>query len=254
MVKSRVEYATDQITVYRFCPYACKYCYVWNVPLMRKRVQAGSYDPIEEAKKYLRIKKKKTIVVSFVSDPYPKEEITQLRTRKVLEILSKTKHRVMLLTKNPILALRDLDIMQKIPDFYFGTTIICLDNSKYKEYEPLAPKPRARVKALEIAKEEYGIKTWISIEPIIPFFTDPAYIIMDTRDFTDLYILGAFNYYKQLGFCFDKEKVRNWYNEIFKNNVRFEIAFSEIEGCKFILKKELINWFSEETKESLSIK
>lgn len=196
MPKTRVEYATDQITVYRGCEYNCKYCWAWRHPLFRRRILRGKYDAVREARRYLdprlyRRRGKLTIVVSFTSDPYPSVEEKLRLTRAVLEVLSLArKHRVMILTKNPMLALRDIDLMRKHGDMWLGATVISLEKNRY---EPDAPDPLERIKALAIARA-YGVKTWVSIEPIMPKVTNPLEIVRATEGFVDFYVLGALSY------------------------------------------------------------
>ena len=226
MPKSGVEYATDQITVYRYCPYMCLYCYVWRNKLFASRVQRGRYDPVKEALKYSR-RAGRTIVVSFVSDPYPPEEREKMLTRRVLEVLAKTRNRVMILTKNPILALRDLDIMRR-GDVWLGTTITTLH--EWRKYEPKVPSPYERMDALRRAHEE-GIKTWISIEPLLPQ-PDPSLILKLTAGYTDYYVVGALNY-RLLGFT--KRQLREFYNRY----VPRMIAMLEEWGKPCTIKKEL---------------
>jgi len=233
MTRTRVDYATDQITVYRYCPYACRYCYVWNIPLFRNRVMRGKYDPVEHAKQYLR-ERNRVIVVSFVSDPYPPEEAHKKMTRKVLEVLAKTNNRVMILTKNPILALRDIDIMRK-GDIWLGTTIVTLNEDHAQYWEPRAPAPQLRLQALQSAKT-LGVKTWISIEPIIPYTTIPEEIVMMTSFYVDYYVLGAFNYPKHLKYnTYSEEVLRKWYKE----HIPYTINFLENHGKQYHIKTEL---------------
>jgi len=232
--KSGVEYATDQITVYRSCPYKCKYCYVWNSKLFSSRVLRGKYDPVEEASKYLKIEEPRTIVISFVSDPYPPEEVKQKLTRKVLEILAKSKHKIMVLTKNPLLALRDQDIMMQHKNVWLGSTVI----SHYAfKWEPNVPSPSLRFSALKIASC-LGIRTWLSIEPIIPTYTFPSEIIEITHNYIDFYVLGAFNYSRKLGFDFTKKEFKEWY----RKQVPKAIEILEVLHKPYFVKKELKRW------------
>jgi len=232
MPKTSVEYATDQITVYRFCEYGCRYCWAWRNKLFSSRIARGKYDPVEEAKKYLWVKDRRVIVVSFTSDPYPWVEREKRLTRRVLRVLSRARqHRIMILTKNPGLAVFDIDIMKRHGDMWLGTTII---STRKTDLEPLAPEPRDRIVNLEAAKV-FGIKTWVSIEPIIPGITDPTEIIMETLESADLYILGAFNYTKQLGFEITEEEKKAWYQK----HVPKAISLLKSYGKQFFIKKEL---------------
>ncbi|MBW2636274.1 MAG: radical SAM protein [Deltaproteobacteria bacterium] len=233
MGRSRVEYATDQITVYKPpCPFKCRYCF-WNVPLMRARAERIDPRPIEEAIAYARSGVRRTIVVSFTTDPYPYVEQRNRLTRKVLEILSGTRHRVLILTKNPKLALRDLDLMVRNNDVWLGTTITYLyDNNLLEPYAPPASK---RLEALYEAHEE-GVKTWISIEPILPPMTNVREIVEATSDFVDWYVLGAFNYAKQLRL---PEPSRKDYLEVLIPGLE---ALRDA-GKKYLVKRELRELF-----------
>jgi len=194
--RSKVEYASDQITVYNYCSHGCVYCF-WRLPLWRARLRRIVPRPLEEAKRYARMRKPRRIVVSFTTDPYPAEERRRRLTRRVLEILSKApQHTILVLTKNPELALRDLDVMHVHGDMWLGTTITCLDGSDL--LEPGAPSAQKRLKALWEAHNE-GIKTWVSIEPIIPPLTNIEEIVTESHKYVDFYVLGAFNYARQLG-------------------------------------------------------
>lgn len=235
MPRSSVDYATDQITIYRGCIYSCRYCYVWRNKLFSYRVKAGKYDPVEEARKYTR-RKNRVIVVSFVSDPYPPFEREKRLTQRVLEALCNTDNKVMVLTKNPLLAL-ELDIkLYHSCGFWLGTTIITLDHYKARYWEPKAPNPWSRITALYLAKKWYGVKTWLSIEPIIPYTTYPEDIVEETLDYIDYYVLGSFNYPKQLGYtAYTLEELKKWYNE----HIIKTIEILEKHNKQYHIKKEL---------------
>jgi len=243
MVRSSVDYATDQITVYRYCRYNCAYCWAWRVPLFRKRIEKGRYDPVDEALSYFHVKERRIIVVSFTSDPYPPEELKEMRTRLVLAALEEARwHRVLVLTKNPIYALRDLDVMVGHGDMWLGTTIITLNHTVL---EPKAPPPQCRLEALKVAHEK-GVKTWVSIEPIIPYITYPEDIIEATKDFVDWYVLGSYNYCSRIKLPkvnryipengkFTKRELTVWYNM----HVREAIELLKKHSKPFFIKKEL---------------
>ena len=232
MPRSSVDYATDNITVYREpCPFYCRYCWAWRIALFRSRIERGLYDPVEEARKYVGMKKRRVIVVSFTSDPYPPKEKVLERTRKVLEVLAlNPKHRILVLTKNPQLALRDLDVFKSHPDMWLGTTVISL---KPTDWEPYAPSPEERLAALKLAHSE-GVKTWLSIEPIIPGITYPELIVAETMDYVDWFVLGAFNYSKRLG-GISEAALREWY----RTHVFDAIQILKDNGKGFHVKKEL---------------
>ena len=214
--KSSVDYADYNITVYRYCPYQCRYCYVWRNKLFASRVQRGKYIPVEEA---VRIAKKcrngERVVVSFTSDPYPFNEAWMNITRNVIGALRFNGcPTVMVLTKNPILALKDRDVMLPVivghecdSETWLGTTITSADmfNVFSAFLEPNAPRTRLRLQALKEYQKQGG-KVWISIEPIIPapyFDLYPLSIVNEVLKVLDpdkiaLVVLGRLNYVKQI--------------------------------------------------------
>lgn len=192
-----VEYADEQITVYGSCLFGCKYCWA-NTPLFNYRRGRGAEKYLEKAEKLARATKPKKIVVSFTADPYQPRERHEVKTRKVLEILAKSKveHEVMVLTKNPQLAVeRDSNLFVE-NGFWLGTTVTALS---YNRDEVLAPPNPERVFWLKMA-HKMGIKTWMSIEPWIPDITDPEEIIRKTHGFVDYYVVGRLNYEKTVGY------------------------------------------------------
>jgi len=231
MGKSYVEYATDQITVYPPpCPYRCRYCF-WSTPLWKSRAKRINPSPLEEARRYLKVREPRTIVVSFTTDPYPPWEEVYMLTRSVLEILSRAKqHRIMILTKNPGIALRDLDIMKVHGNMWLGATITRWEMVDRPELEPKAPTPFMRSQALKWTHER-GVKTWLSIEPIHKA-SNPLAILENTIDHVDFYVFGKLNYAKQLGL---EEPTPEEYRE------KLEPALKLLDslGKPYLVKKEL---------------
>ncbi len=222
--------------------FASHNCWAWRLPLFRSRISRGKYDPLTEAYRYVSAVRPRIIVISFTSDPYPPEEREKRLTGKVLRALagSTCPHRVMILTKNPKLALElDKDVLtsRRRVSFWLGSTVICL---KKTDLEPKAPSPSERLEAL---REAYGmgITTWLSIEPIIPHVTKPEEIIERTCDYVDLYVLGSFNYSRQLGFKLSSHELRMWYaSHAFK-----AIELAKQLNKRIILKKELARMLRE---------
>jgi DNA repair photolyase len=93
--------------------------------------------------------------------------------RNILEILSMRRFPVHIITRSDIV-LEDMDILQKIAEdswctvsFYINT----LDEDISHIFEPHAPSPKQRIKALrKVAKA--GVTTGIALKPIIPYITD----------------------------------------------------------------------------------
>ena len=225
---------------------------------MRSRIQRGKYVPVYEA---LKIAEKCTngerVVVSFTSDPYPFREAWENRTRSVIFALRY--HgcpTVMILTKNPVLALKDRDVMlthivetKYYEETWLGTTITSADT--YHPFsimlEPNAPRTHLRLKALqEYAKQ--GGKVWLSLEPIIPvdhwdFY--PETIISKILGYLDLekialIVLGRLNYINQIKKYMptslpNEEGIIQFYRE----HVPEAIDLLKEHGIPYHVKKEL---------------
>jgi len=210
MPRTSVDYADYNITIYRHCPYQCLYCWAWRVPLNAKRIQSGRYDPVMEAEKIARkCRKRERVVVSFTSDPYPFQEAWMNTTRWVIAKLRRYGcPTVMMLTKNPVLALKDRDTMlshivdaEYYVETWLGTTITSAFDPTSIIIEQNAPRTSLRLRALREYQNQGGY-VWISIEPIIPIEQPPFYPsvivkkIIDTLDpeKIKLVVLGRLNY------------------------------------------------------------
>lgn len=135
-------------------------------------------------------------MVSYTTEPYQPVEEKKRITRKVLEILAPTQHCIMVLTKNPALAVkRDMDLLTH-PNVLLGTTLTAL---KKIDDEPFAPPNDERVSALKSAYKN-GVCTWALIEPWIPDVTFPDEIISETHRFIDFYVIGKLNYETRHGY------------------------------------------------------
>jgi len=194
MGQSEVEYATDQITMNLSCSFDCKYC--WRkLPFVQARMSRWKPKPLHEANRYASKDDKRVLLISFWSEPYSPEN-TPI-TREMLKVLAGCKHTVLTLTKNPVVATKDVDVMKSIGDFWFGTTLTA--TFKIPD-EPFAPSNRLRIEALQYAKEQ-GLKTFASVEPVLPSLVgEISNIIKATSEFTDFYVIGRLDYNRQLGY------------------------------------------------------
>jgi len=197
MGKTNVEYATDQITVYPApCPFKCRYCWSQD-PLWIHRTK--NPNPIWEAEQLSRVRKPKTVVVSFTTDPYQPRELAELKTLETLTVLAASDHKVMVLTKSCVV---ETDFpqfakwVQNRMDLWLGmtlTSVVAIDD------EPLASPNPLRIKTLQNA-HNIGLKTWVSIEPWIPDKTFPRQIIEATHGFVDWYVIGRLDYETRHGY------------------------------------------------------
>lgn len=259
MGRTGVDYADYNITVYREpCPYKCVYCWAWRIPLNAKRIRSGRYDPVVEAERIARkCRNGERVVVSFTSDPYLFREAWINRTTHVILALRRWgRPTVMVLTKNPLLALKDRDVMiadiagaEHYVESWLGTTVTSADTYHpfSTVWEPNAPRTALRLKALREFQREGGY-VWLSLEPLIPVShpdTFPETIIVNALKILDperirLVVLGRLNYVpqlrKHLPFSLgSEEKILEHYRE----HVPEAVDILKEHGIPYHIKKEL---------------
>lgn len=193
------EYSPLAMNIYKGCSHGCVYCYAPSATYNKRDTFHSDVQPrcnfIQELRKDL-VKfrgDKRPILLCFTTDPYqPIEEAVKF-THYALKRLIENGNSIKILTKGGMRAARDFNIM-KTGDCDFGTTLTFLNESRSAEWEPDAASPSDRINALRMAKED-GIKTWVSLEPVI----DPNQvyeIINATHEFVDLYKVGKLNYHQ----------------------------------------------------------
>ncbi|KUH32675.1 radical SAM protein [Thermococcus celericrescens] len=156
------------LNVYTGCDHACVYCYITGyIPnAFRVRTKDGLLPKLE--RELRRFDRRCIIALSYSSDPYPTIERELGITRSVLKLFKRYDVRCLLLTKSEVFE-RDLDVLRELK-CAIGITVTTVDKRKAKLLEPNAPSPRARIRALERAKDA-GIPVYARIDPIIPFYT-----------------------------------------------------------------------------------
>ena len=108
------------------------------------------------------------ILFSFLSDPYQPLEKTECLTRQALEIVRRYGLKSQILTKGGKLVQRDFDLF-KTCGTELGVTLCFVNDNLRKRWEPEAAPVAERLALLKAAHKQ-GIKTWVSLEPVI----DPA--------------------------------------------------------------------------------
>ncbi|MDI9619381.1 MAG: radical SAM protein [Candidatus Nezhaarchaeota archaeon] len=167
-------YGVDySLNPYFGCEHSCIYCYVPR--FTPHRLKGRRWGRFVEVKTNiskvlageLKALSKGRILVSSVTDPYQPAERRYQLTRGCLELLAGRGFEVTVLTKSNLFT-RDLDVIDA-RGFEVGVTVTTLQ--AYRELEPGAPPPLARLKALEEASES-GFKTFLFLGPLIPGVVD----------------------------------------------------------------------------------
>lgn len=160
------------INPYTGCQHNCSYCYARFMKRFtgHKEPWGQFVDVKVNAPDLLRReitrKRKDTVWVSGVCDPYQPLEGRYRLTRQCLEILAEHDWPVVIQTRSA-LVLRDLDILKRGKDFQVGFSITTADDRIRKLFEPNAPPIRARLRALDELRKA-GIRTYAMIAPMLP--------------------------------------------------------------------------------------
>jgi DNA repair photolyase len=194
------EYSELALNLYSGCAHKCKYCYCPAIRRMSLEEWAAHpkarTDILKQVAREARKMSgcEKEVLLSFMSDPYQDEEAAFL-TREALLILERNGFRkVQILTKAGFRAVKDFDIIQRNPEWKFGSTIIMRDDALREEWEPGAPSIESRYDAVKIACSR-GIFTWVSVEPVV----DPAEalkVIKDLLPYVAFWKVGKLNHDK----------------------------------------------------------
>jgi DNA repair photolyase len=160
------------INPYVGCQHACSYCYA---RFMRRFT--GHKEPWGEfvdvkinapdlLSGEIKRKKRGTVWVSGVCDPYQPLEGKYRLTRKCLDILVQNGWSVVIQTRSP-LVLRDMDIITRSKTIEVGLSITTSNDEIRKVFEPNAPSITERLRTLE-SLHQNGIRTYAMIAPILP--------------------------------------------------------------------------------------
>jgi DNA repair photolyase len=152
--------------LYRGCTHGCVYCYAPSLTHDERGwgsyvdVKVNAPDVMERELKGLR---RDQVFLSSASDPYQPVEAKYRVTRRCLELLRRSRFPVSILTRSPLI-LRDLELLKRLEWVRVGMSITTVP---VREFEPGVPPLRRRIATLkEIASA--GIRTWVSLAPVIP--------------------------------------------------------------------------------------
>lgn len=185
------------INVATGCRHGCKFCYVPSTPAIRARPDMlkeeadvdsaqkewGNYvlyrdDIIDRIDGILDRKRtwKKTrrgcgvVGISFSTDCYMDGRAGKI-TRQVVRSLADHERYARVLTRNPILALQDIDIFTSAGKYVtIGSSIPSLDEHRVGAIEPRAPSPEHRLRGLQ-EFADMGVNTYVSMSPTYPTMT-----------------------------------------------------------------------------------
>lgn len=227
------EYADLAANLYRGCDHGCIYCYA---PLATRKSRETFHKPVvrsgviekflKDARELAKIKEKRSILLSFTTDPYQQLDVTEKITRKSIEILHDNNLKVSILTKGGRRSERDFDLLSNRPELSeYGATLVFTDETQRKIIEPFAAPTNERIASLEKA-HNMGIFTYVSLEPV--WEPEQTLELMElTSEFVDFYKVGKLNYSSQ-------QANINW--KQFKND---SIKKLDILNKKYYIKNDL---------------
>ena len=203
------------VNPYELCAYNCIYCYIrgskYGENLEEKLAVKINAPQILEKELQKRARKAEHgfIIFSSATEAWQPIEQKYKLTRKMLQIVKHYKFPVHALTKSPLI-LRDLDILREIGEtailpkdlknkldhkVLITFSISSLDEEISRKFEPNAPTPKERLKALQNCLEK-GFFAGIAYIPLLPYISDsPEQIeemIATAKDYNAKYVfVGA---------------------------------------------------------------
>lgn len=195
-----LEYAPLAVSMYHGCPHGCVYCFA---PASIKAERDSFLKPYvrKDALKLLELDARdleaagdqREILMSFTTDPYQPLEHSMNATRQAMRILIQHGLKFTILTKAGKRSIVDLDLMLAAPHLCrYGTTLVFANGIEEKIWEPGAATTDDRIACLKVMKER-GIRTWVSLEPVI-YPAATLELINRTHKFVDEYRIGKFNH------------------------------------------------------------
>jgi len=198
------EYAPLALNLWDTCSFSCKYCYVPKVLHKRPEDFHIKAPPREGVLEALQGQLKRDadreepkfcggdrrVLLCFICDPYQPHE--DGFTRQALELLVEYAVPFSVLTKGGMRAVRDFDLYAGGAGI-FGTSLCFIDDQFARPWELGAAGVADRVNAIMGAREA-GIRTWLSIEPVIEPW-QALLLIEHQADIVNEFRVGKLNYH-----------------------------------------------------------
>jgi DNA repair photolyase len=214
------------INPYVGCQHGCTYCYAKFMKRFTGHKEPwGQFVDVKiNAADLLRVeiekKKRGTVWISGVCDPYQPLERKYELTRQCLEILAQNDWHVVVQTRSPLVQ-RDLDILKRGKYFEVGLTITTADDSMRKIFEPNAPPVATRLRALDDLHRA-GIRTYAMIAPMLP---GAEGLVQHLEGKVDYILTDRMNYH-YADWVYRKYGLEDKLSDEYFDGVRSEITFA----------------------------
>lgn len=170
------------VNPYRGCEFGCKYCYArYTHEFMEldpadfeRRIFAKAWDPGSFRHELCRIPAGDWIAIGTATDAYQPAERRFGITRRLLEVLAAESGRKISLTTKSDLAVRDIDLLQRISRrniLHLAVSITTADSRLARLLEPYAPAPERRFEAVRRLSRA-GLPVAVLACPLLPHLTD----------------------------------------------------------------------------------
>ena len=181
--KSKIPSIDFVANPYTGCVLGCAYCYASFMGRAVGETVAAWGDYLYVKKNAVELardefdrmspeKRKGTLLLSSVTDPYQGPERKYLLTRGILQAAADVRYpgTIRILTKSP-LVVRDIDILQSFKNVDVGMTVTTSDDRISRWLEVRAPRASHRIKALAALRDS-GINTFAFVGPFLPHFAE----------------------------------------------------------------------------------
>ena len=168
---------------YRGCVHGCHYCFAGRFHAYYDLGPGADFTGIIFAKTNVadvlaeemsrRSWRRELVVMGTATDPYQPIEGKYRLTRQCLEAFARWRSPVSLVTKGTMIV-RDVDVLEelaKTTESAVCFSVSTMDSDLARRLEPGTPPPSKRIDALERLARA-GVKTGVSLAPIIPGITD----------------------------------------------------------------------------------
>ena len=213
------------INPYVGCGHGCRYCYASFMRRFTGHMEPwGAFVDVKVnapqlLRKQLKRKRRGSVSLSTVTDPYQPLERKYRLTRRCLEALLDHQFSVNILTRSP-LCLRDIDLFKQFKDIEVGLSITTHDEAIKKIFEPYSPSIHSRVKALETLRKE-KIRTYAFIGPMLPL--DPKPLVAMMEGLVDEVLIDRMNYTNRVKSLYRKTELDKYLEEDYFHYVGMEL-------------------------------
>jgi len=180
-VKSKLPDADYVANPYTGCAFGCQYCYA---SFMGRFVDEpigswGDYVYVkinavelaaQELARWSEDRRRATILLSSVTDPYQGVESKYRLARGILSELVNARYPglISILTKSPLVE-RDIDVLTSLPNAEVGLTVTTTDDRISRWLELRAPLASRRLQTLKSLADS-GVSTYAFVGPLLPHY------------------------------------------------------------------------------------